>query len=291
MKLVQLALICLLLPGCYTVRFRHGKLAPEAGVPREKWHHGLVNGLWELTPLKVDELCPNGVYSIENQLSAVNAISQEATRLATAPPLYVGFQANQPNQTTTIANTLGSYLIFGRKFTLWTPSTIRVVCARGPLRSVKMAVLKLAAKAGVEQGVVDLFSDALTVELRKRPGVSVMSDTDMVAILGLERQRQILGCTDSSCLAEIGGALGVDRLVTGSVGRVGGSLIVNITSLDPNKAQAVTSVSERLKSGSDEAFLDALPDIVSHLLLEPNAPPAPPGASEAPPGVPATPGR
>ena len=273
MRLAQIALICLLLPGCYTVRFRHGKLAPEAGVPREMGHHGFINGLWELASLKVDELCPNGVYSIENQLTAVNAVSQEATRLVSVPGLYGLVEAVRPGPVNvpevTIGGTLFSYLVVGRHFTPWTPSTFRVVCARGPLRTLKLAVIKLTAKAGVEQGVVDLFSDALVVELRKRPGLSVMSDSDIVAILGLERQRQVLGCTDSSCLAEIGGALGVDRLITGSVGRVGGSLIVNVTSLDPGKAQAVNSVSERLKSGSDEAFLDALPNIVSLLLLEP----------------------
>jgi hypothetical protein len=79
----------------------------------------------------------------------------------------------------------------------------------------------------------------------------------------------MLGCTDAGCIAEVGGALGVDRVVHGSVGRVGSSLLVNLSSLDPRKATHAASVSERLKGATDEGFLDALPRIVDDLIAEP----------------------
>lgn len=79
----------------------------------------------------------------------------------------------------------------------------------------------------------------------------------------------MLGCADAGCVAEVGGALGADRVVHGSIGRVGSSLLVNLTSLDPRKASHAASVSERLRGASDEAFLDALPRIVDGLIAEP----------------------
>jgi hypothetical protein len=39
-------------------------------------------------------------------------------------------------------------------------------------------------------------------------------------MLAFEKQRQMLGCADSGCMAEIGGALGVDWLVSGSITRL-----------------------------------------------------------------------
>jgi hypothetical protein len=73
-------------------------------------------------------------------------------------------------------------------------------------------------------------------------------------------------------MAEIGGALGADRVVRGSLGRVGGSLVVNLSALDPKRAVAAASVSERLRSGGDEALLDALPAMADALLAEAPAP-------------------
>jgi hypothetical protein len=42
-------------------------------------------------------------------------------------------------------------------------------------------------------------------------------------MLAFEKQRQMLGCADSGCIAEIGGALGVDYLVSGKVTRLAAS--------------------------------------------------------------------
>ena len=53
---------------------------------------------------------------------------------------------------------------------------------------------------------------------------------DMVALLGVERQKQLLGCSDaaSSCMAELAGALGADGLVTGQLARIGKSFQLNV---------------------------------------------------------------
>jgi hypothetical protein len=37
------------------------------------------------------------------------------------------------------------------------------------------------------------------------------------AMLAFDKQKQMLGCSDAGCLSEIGGALGVDYLVSGKV--------------------------------------------------------------------------
>jgi hypothetical protein len=100
----------------------------------------------------------------------------------------------------------------------------------------------------------------------------VLTQSDVAALLGAERTRQMMGCSDSGCFAELGGALGADRVVHGSIGRVGGSLVVNLSALDPRRAVTAASVSERLRGGDEEAFLDVLPALADGLLADGKGP-------------------
>lgn len=73
-----------------------------------------------------------------------------------------------------------------------------------------------------------LFESLLSSEL-SRVGLSVLANRDIAAMLGLERQKQLLGCNDDhQCLTEVAGALGVDALLLGDVGRIGKSYTVNL---------------------------------------------------------------
>jgi hypothetical protein len=245
-----LATLLVLSTGCYTIRYeRRG--AADPGAPREQMHHAFVGGLATLKPaVNLAETCPNGVVSVVNQVTFVDALIQGVTMGGVLALLHAP---------------------------LWEPSTVRIVCARdgvGPAtagggRKLKIALLRLTPLGDVDANTVALLSEALAGELRKRPGLNVMSQADVSALLGLERTKEMLGCGDATCIAEVGGALGVDRVVHGSIGRVGSSLLVNISSLDPKKAAHAASVSERLKGATDEGFLDALPRIVDDLLTEP----------------------
>jgi hypothetical protein len=245
--------------GCYRMTFKFSKAAAEAGAPREVQHQSLASGLWDLSgPVEVDALCPQGVASVEAEESVANGFAQNLSSAIFSVPAFLvnPFLA------------VGVYWVAGRHVQPWAPATVRLTCAKGPVRSVKYVVLRLEAKGGLEPATVGLFSDALVGELRKNPGLTVMTGSDVEAVLGAERQRQLLGCTDTNCLTELAGALGADRVVHGSVGRVGESLVVNLTAVDPKNGRAVASVSERLKGGGDEAFLDALPSLVFQVLSE-----------------------
>ncbi len=245
---VAAALLLLACSGCYTIRYeRRG--AAEAGAPREQWHHGFVGGV--VTAKRSVDLaaaCPNGVVSVENESTFPNAALQLLTMIGVLGPLHAP---------------------------IYEPSTVRIVCARdgfaaaGTHRKLKIALLRLSPLGDVDPKTAAVLTEALAGELRKRAGLSVMAESDIAALLGVEKTKTMLGCSDVGCIAEVGGALGADRVVHGSIGRVGASLLVNLTSLDPRKAAHAASVSERLRGASDEAFLDALPRIVDGLIAEP----------------------
>lgn len=250
-RLHALAAAALLLAagtGCFTIRYERRAVA-ENGLPRELMHHAFLAGMVEGDKVDLAALCPAGVVSVTNEMAPVDALIH-AAEYAIVPPLAL-FQTP-----------------------VWEPTTVRIVCAKdgvtvaGTQRKLKIALLRLTPLGDVDGKTVALLGEALGGELRKRAGLSVMSEADISALLGMERTRTMLGCTDAGCIAEVGGALGVDRVVHGSIGRVGSSLLVNLSSLDPKRASTAASVSERLKGASDEAFLDALPRIVDQLIAE-----------------------
>jgi hypothetical protein len=238
--------------GCYSIRYeRRG--AADPGAPREQMNHAFIGGFVSLKPyVDLAAVCPNGIVAVENQVTFVDALIQ-------------GVQ---------FTGSAGALLLLHTP--IWEPSTVRVVCARDGVtapgatssKKVKIALLRLVPLGDVDAKTVALLSEALAGELRKRSGLSVMSESDIAALLGMEKTKAMLGCTDSGCIAEVGGALGADRVIHGSIGRVGSSLLVNLSSLDPRKSTHAASVSERLKGATDEGFLDALPRIVDDLLAE-----------------------
>jgi hypothetical protein len=249
------AAAALALAGCYTIRYEHRSALPEQGTPRESTHHAFLGGVVPAGPVKLQPMCPAGVASVESKVGALDWGAQLLTTFfGVLLPLWAP---------------------------VWEPTDVAVVCARtGPARGarsakgLKVALMPLTPLGGVSKETTQLLGDALAGELRRRPGVSVLTQSDVTALLGVEKTKQMLGCTDSGCMVELGGALGADRVVHGSIGRVGGSLVVNLSALDPRRSTAAASVSERLRDARDEALLDLLPTLVDALLAEPPALPA-----------------
>jgi len=80
----------------------------------------------------------------------------------------------------------------------------------------KIAVLDLEAR-GVEQTIAAALTDIDAVELKKLGVFDVISRTDIQQMLDFEATKQLIGCGAGQCIAEIGGALGVAKVVNGSI--------------------------------------------------------------------------
>jgi TolB-like protein len=113
------------------------------------------------------------------------------------------------------------------------------------------------AKGGAKIAVVDLaayeasgelagnLTQLLGLELRKFDGVSVISRQEVAAMLEYESSKQILQCKDDfACLAEIGGALGVDYLVMGGIGKLDDTFVIHLKLVDSGRAVVVNRISE-----------------------------------------------
>ncbi|MFL5318816.1 MAG: hypothetical protein ACJ790_04110 [Myxococcaceae bacterium] len=101
------------------------------------------------------------------------------------------------------------------------------------------------------------YTDHLAQQLGFR-GVRVTTQSEIQQLLGFERQKQLLGCSDtsSSCMAELANALGVDGIVTGSIGKIGKLFAINLKVIAAENGAPLAAYSSRAKD--EEGVLDEL---------------------------------
>jgi TolB-like protein len=80
---------------------------------------------------------------------------------------------------------------------------------------------------------------------------SVLTTDDIRSMLMLEQTRQMLDCSESSCFAEIGSALGVSRLLTGGITRTGAGLVLSVQLVDPNEGRVLGRESREVSDPSE----------------------------------------
>jgi hypothetical protein len=130
-----------------------------------------------------------------------------------------------------------------------------------------VAIFSLDAEYGVAPGVAKLLTDHLSQEIRDAGGFQrVVSSRELESVMGFEKQRQLMSCQSDSCMAELAGALGVDFILVGNVGKIGTSYLLNLKVLDVRNGTLVSGVSDRLRGESEEALLDGVKPAVNRLL-------------------------
>lgn len=85
------------------------------------------------------------------------------------------------------------------------------------------------------------------------PELRVVTKKEIAALLGLERQKELLGCTDSSssCMAELGAALGASTMLVGGIAHVGQRYqvtlkLISATDGTPSSVQSARAESEEV---------------------------------------------
>lgn len=123
-----------------------------------------------------------------------------------------------------------------------------------PNRTARVAVYEVSAAPGSER-VADVVTASIVAELRKLDGLSVIGMDEVRAMLDLEAQKQLVGCGDDSCLAEIAAALGVDIVIVGSIATVGDESVFGLRRIEQATATVKGQVNQRLVPADGEEFL------------------------------------
>ncbi len=99
-------------------------------------------------------------------------------------------------------------------------------------------------------------------------GFRVTTAKEINALIGLERQKQLLGCSEdaASCLAELANALGVETVLNGEVARVGQRYQLLLKVLEAGSARVLALYTTKVDS--EEALMDEFPRAARTLATE-----------------------
>src|SRR5512137_2799925 len=147
--------------------------------------------------------------------------------------------------------------------------------------------MPITAGEGVPASTAAAVTEALAAEVRKRSGAEVITRKEIEAVLSLEAQKQMLGCQTDACIAELGGALGVERLVAGDLARLGESWLFHLKVVETGKVKVASQSDRRIRGGTIDDVLDALPPMVAELFPGGGAVQPPPPSARPSAGPPA----
>jgi hypothetical protein len=141
-----------------------------------------------------------------------------------------------------------------------------IVAAADAAKLPRIAVPDVHA-TDIDAKFVSVMTEVIASELARTKRYEVMSNQDILAMLNYEQQRQLLDCSSESCMTELGGALGVEKLLGADVANLGKSFVINIKIIDIAGARIDARLNERVE-GDMDALIEHLRGAVGRLVGE-----------------------
>lgn len=132
------------------------------------------------------------------------------------------------------------------------PALAAVPVAAGT--KMKLAVLDLRGTENLSERLVGFLTNVVTETLDGLGPFKSISSQDIAQMLAYESNKQMLGCDDVSCLAEIGGALGADYMVSGSISQIDQLYVVQLQLTNIKEARVEARASREHKGEPEELF-------------------------------------
>src|SRR3990167_8754083 len=157
-------------------------------------------------------------------------------------------------------------------------SLVLLWAAAAPTPEVPRLLVQEFTVRGVDAAIAEALTDGIGPEIDRRGYFRSLTTKDVQTILGVERQKQLLGCSDdqSSCLSELAGALGAPYVLGGTISQIGPSLQLSMQLLDVAKSQVVA---RSIRIARD---VETLRQLLPWAVAEATATPAPPRPSRLP---------
>jgi len=127
-----------------------------------------------------------------------------------------------------------------------------------------VAVMDLEAQEGVSQGVANVLSDSLRAYLVNTEKFTIVTRENMQQVLK-EQNFQVSGITQES-VAKIGQILGVEKIFTGSIGRVGTTYVINLKLVDVQSGRIEKAATEECRKDEQDALLVSVKNAANKVL-------------------------
>ncbi|MBX7097366.1 MAG: hypothetical protein K1X89_06625 [Myxococcaceae bacterium] len=113
-------------------------------------------------------------------------------------------------------------------------------------------------KGGLSEEAKNSVSEFVQSEVASMNAYEVIGRTEIAAIIGVDRQRQLLGCSadSSSCMEELGGAINAERMLIGDVSRVDETVLLNLSLIDLTTSKPIARIGRKIEKGGTSALLE-----------------------------------
>ncbi|MBL8914621.1 MAG: hypothetical protein JNM17_28210 [Archangium sp.] len=142
---------------------------------------------------------------------------------------------------------------------------LAVVVSSSAAAKERVVVQTLSSSDEDTARVAKQATEQLLVELTQRE-VAVLGESDIQGILGAERQRQLLGCSEGACMTEITNALGARHVVLGAVSRSGSSWRVDLKLLDTVAANVLVRAAVNFER--EESVVNAMGRLANEVVAK-----------------------
>ncbi|MDP3232916.1 MAG: hypothetical protein Q8N26_09075 [Myxococcales bacterium] len=152
-----------------------------------------------------------------------------------------------------------------------TPKPIDTAPAPVPAaeRPVRVALLDVRATGEVPSRALVALDQSLPAELRKLERVSVISAAELRDLLSMERQKQLVGCSeDTACMMEIAAALDADELVSVDLVLVGQRYALSSRRFDLRAGRVRQTYLEQFEARDGEELLAIVGPLATTLYPE-----------------------
>ena len=126
----------------------------------------------------------------------------------------------------------------------------------------KVACPSFTCSEDLGPALCEAYERRFTSRLARNERVHVTTQRDIGLLLGLERQKQLLGCSEEGmCSAELAGALGVDGILSGVITRTPSGYLLSLKVVRVTGGREWASASESVRDdGELQDALDAVAD-------------------------------
>ena len=128
----------------------------------------------------------------------------------------------------------------------------------------KIAVNELKVY-GMQIESAEIFSERLRTELVNSNAFRVMERAEMETILKEQGFQKSGACDESSCLIEVGQLLGVEKIVAGSVGKIGDVFSISVRIISVATSEILFTVSEDFEGTLLELLKKVIPAVALKL--------------------------
>jgi TolB-like protein len=120
-----------------------------------------------------------------------------------------------------------------------------------PPRVPTLIVFNIVPEKGIEQGLANLLTEVVIDNVAKNGRYHVIGQKDIEKMVFWEQNKQLQGCTDTSCLVQIAGAMGAEYYVEGSVGAVGRQYVLTLKLISSRDVEVVHRLTRLIERNED----------------------------------------